>query len=73
MIEYIGVMPTMTLVSTLLLFSGFALLFIQEDRIPQKTREPWIKEFTAGITYFLRSASLSGWEYFWVLSNLESG
>ncbi|MCT1902437.1 MFS transporter [Oceanobacillus sp. FSL W8-0428] len=51
-IEYIGVMPTMTLVSTLLLFSGFALLFIQEDRIPQKTREPWIKEFTAGITYF---------------------
>ncbi|WP_152655717.1 MFS transporter [Oceanobacillus sp. CFH 90083] len=51
-IEYIGVMPTMLLVCTLLLLSGFTLLFIQETRIPQKARASWIKEFTEGITYF---------------------
>ncbi|GIO18507.1 MFS transporter [Oceanobacillus oncorhynchi subsp. incaldanensis] len=53
-IEYLGVLPTMVLVSTLLLLSGFTLLFIQETRIQQKTRAPWIKEFTEGITYFFR-------------------
>lgn len=53
-IEYLGVLPTMILVSTLLLLSGFTLLFIQETRIQQKTRAPWIKEFTEGITYFFR-------------------
>jgi len=53
-IEYIGILPTMTLVSFLFLVSGFTLLFIQETRIQQKTRAPWIKEFTEGITYFFR-------------------
>ncbi|WP_368901147.1 MFS transporter [Oceanobacillus oncorhynchi] len=53
-IEYLSVLPTMVLVSTLLLLSGFTLLFIQETRIQQKTRAPWIKEFTEGITYFFR-------------------
>lgn len=53
-IEYIGVMPTMVLVSTLLLLSGFTLFFIQETRIPQKTRAPWLKEFTEGLAYFFK-------------------
>lgn len=53
-IEYMGVMPTMILVSILLLLSGFTLFLIQESRIQQKTRTLWIKEFTEGITYFFK-------------------
>ncbi len=53
-IEYVGVMPTMALVSTLLLLSGFTLFFIQETRIPQNKRASWLKEFTEGMTYFFK-------------------
>ncbi|GGP12138.1 MFS transporter [Oceanobacillus neutriphilus] len=53
-IEYLGVLPTVVLVSTLLLLSGFTLFFIQESRTPQKTRASWLKEFTEGLTYFFK-------------------
>lgn len=53
-IEYVGVMPTMALVSTLLLLSGFTLFFIQETRIPQNKRASWLKEFTEGMAYFFK-------------------
>lgn len=51
-IEYLGVLPTITLVSILLLLSSFTLFFIQEFRIPQKARGTWIKEFLEGLAYF---------------------
>lgn len=51
-IEYIGVKPTLTLVSLLLLGSGFTLLFIQENRSFQKVRNTWLTEFVEGISFF---------------------
>lgn len=53
-IEYIGVKPTLTLVSLLLLCSGFTLLFIQENKIVHGVRNSWLKEFVEGITFFFK-------------------
>jgi MFS family permease len=53
-IEYIGVKPTLMLVSLLLTTSGFMLLFIQESRSDQNTRKSWLSEFQEGVTYFFK-------------------
>ncbi|MET3697850.1 predicted MFS family arabinose efflux permease [Bacillus oleivorans] len=51
-VEYIGVKPTLILVSTLLLISGTLLLFVKENRSFLSVRETWLKQFTEGISYF---------------------
>ncbi|MFE8702901.1 MFS transporter [Cytobacillus sp. FJAT-54145] len=53
-IEYIGVKPTLTLVSFLLLCSGLTLLFIQENKNVHGVRNSWLKEFVEGITFFFK-------------------
>ncbi|WP_017471400.1 MFS transporter [Amphibacillus jilinensis] len=51
-VESIGVTNTLLLVSSLLMLSGFTLLFIHEPRAIQQIRKPWLKEFGSGIMYF---------------------
>lgn len=51
-IEYIGVHITLILVSSLLIMSGFALLFIQEKRSNIRVRKTWLADFTEGISFF---------------------
>ncbi|SES89124.1 Predicted arabinose efflux permease, MFS family [Salinibacillus kushneri] len=51
-IEFIGVTPTLSLVSILLILSGLTLLFIQESRSIKKVRNSWLAEFIEGISYF---------------------
>ena len=53
-IEYIGVKPTLTLVSFLLLCSGLTLLFIQENKNVHGVRNSWLTEFVEGITFFFK-------------------
>lgn len=51
-IEYIGVHITLILVSTLLIMSGFTLLFIQENRSNIEVRKTWLADFVEGISFF---------------------
>src|SRR5690625_257190 len=51
-IEYIGVHITLIFVSTLLIMSGFTLLFIQENRSNIEVRKTWLADFTEGISFF---------------------
>lgn len=53
-IEYIGVKPTLMLVSFLLIFSGFTLLFINENKNGNGVRNSWLKEFLEGISFFFK-------------------
>lgn len=51
-IEYAGVHITLILVSTLLIISGFTLLFIQERRNNIEVRKTWVADFIEGISFF---------------------
>lgn len=53
-IEFVGVTPTLVLVSSLLLVSGVLLLFIEEKRVMKRERKLWLVELTEGITYFFK-------------------
>ncbi|MCJ7841066.1 MFS transporter [Lederbergia sp. NSJ-179] len=50
--EYIGVKFTLTLVSSLLILSGFTLLFIQEHENQLQVRKTWLADFREGISFF---------------------
>lgn len=50
-IEFIGVSFTLILVSSLLIVSGFTLLFIQEKRFSSRVRKTWLAEFREGISF----------------------
>lgn len=51
-IELTGVFFTLILVSTLLMLSGFTLLFIQEHRMKLKVRKTWWADFSEGVSFF---------------------
>ncbi|MDV2684039.1 MFS transporter [Alkalihalophilus lindianensis] len=51
-IEYTGVHFTLILVSSLLMISGFTLLFIQEQRNHLEVRKTWLADFSEGISFF---------------------
>ncbi len=51
-IEYIGIHFTLSLVSSLLIFSGITLLLIQENRNQLPVRKTWVAEFREGLTFF---------------------
>ncbi|WP_337020297.1 MFS transporter [Oceanobacillus massiliensis] len=51
-IEYAGVHLTLILVSSLLMMSGFTLLFIQEKRKNIEVRKTWLADFMEGISFF---------------------
>lgn len=51
-IEYTGVQVTLVLVSSLLIISGFALLFIQETRNNIEVRKTWLTDFREGTSFF---------------------
>lgn len=51
-IEYTGIQLTMILVSSLLIMSGFTLLFIQEKRNKVEVRKTWLADFKEGISFF---------------------
>lgn len=51
-IEYIGVLFTLILVSLLLTLSGTTLLFIQEKRTPLGVRKTWLADFKEGVSFF---------------------
>ncbi|RLL48386.1 MFS transporter [Oceanobacillus piezotolerans] len=51
-IEYTGVHLTLILVCSLLIMSGFTLLFIQEDRNIREVRKTWLADFMEGVSFF---------------------
>lgn len=51
-IEYTGVYITLILVSSLLIISGFTLLFIEENRKNIEVRKTWLADFLEGISFF---------------------
>jgi MFS family permease len=51
-IELTGVFFTLILVSTLLMLSGFTLLFIQEHRMKLKVGKTWWADFSEGVSFF---------------------
>lgn len=53
-IEYMGVLPTLTLVCVLLSTSGTLLLFIKEKRETLKVRSTWLEDFCEGISFFFK-------------------
>ncbi|UFU00102.1 MFS transporter [Radiobacillus kanasensis] len=53
-VEYIGVKPTLILVSTLLITSGTLLLFINENKESLTIRKPWLEQFMEGLTYYFK-------------------
>lgn len=52
-VEYVGVLPTLILVSSLLFSSGLTLLPIQEERRKRSIRTTWASEFKEGLSTFL--------------------
>lgn len=57
-IEYIGVMPTLIVVSGLLFLSGMTLLPIQESRNTGYVRTSWGSEFKEGLSTFFSNKML---------------
>ncbi|MCC3359376.1 MFS transporter [Bacillus sp. REN16] len=53
-VEYIGVIPTLIFVSTVLITSGTLLLFIKETKVSYDVRKTWIEQFIEGISYFFK-------------------
>ncbi|MBU9722798.1 MULTISPECIES: MFS transporter [Bacillaceae] len=53
-IEYIDVIPTLSLVCIFLFISGSLLLFIKEKREVSSVRKTWLEDFREGITYFFK-------------------
>lgn len=53
-VEYIGVIPTLILVSTILFASGTLLLLIKETRVTHDVRKTWIGELIEGLSYFFK-------------------
>ncbi|MDT8860292.1 MFS transporter [Alkalihalobacillus sp. MEB130] len=51
-IEYTSVQFTLILVSSLLIMSGFTLLFIHEQRKQLEVRNTWVADFLEGISFF---------------------
>jgi MFS family permease len=53
-IEYIGIIPTLSLVCILLSTSGTLLLFIKEKRDTLSIRKTWLEDFSEGISFFFK-------------------
>ncbi|MCS0824792.1 MFS transporter [Cytobacillus firmus] len=53
-IEYIGIKPTMLIVTVLLTLSGFFLLWVKEHRTTKEIRSTWLEQFMEGISYFFK-------------------
>jgi len=57
-INYIGTDSTLLLVFILLAISGFLLLRMDEQRVPQDTRKTWLELFKEGIHYFFKERTI---------------
>lgn len=57
-INYIGTDFTLLLVFILLALSGFLLLRMDEQRVPQDIRKTWLEQFKEGIHYFFKERTI---------------
>src|SRR5690625_7648076 len=57
-IEYTGVHITLILVCSLLIISGFTLLFIQEERNTIEVGKTWLADFIEGISFFFSKKTI---------------
>ncbi|ADU29103.1 MFS transporter [Evansella cellulosilytica] len=53
-IEYIGIIPTLSLVCIVLSTSGTLLLFIKEKSETLNVRKSWLEDFREGISFFFK-------------------
>lgn len=57
-INYMGTDSTLLFVFISLTLSGFLLLRMEEQRVPQKIRTTWLEQFKEGIHYFFKERTI---------------